>query len=483
MEPPVPPPVDPRGLLQQWASKWLNPQEPPEGWRGWPARFVGFLQSIPAAIWIVVLMFVAMVVAASVAWTRFRLGSDHAPWEFLVDWRWIASVVILVVAVPLLAYRELVSWRHRPSSEYAELDADWERGLRWLHREGVELRATPVFLILGLISPGRERSLFRACRPGTRIVEEGGGHLGWYVARDAVFVSIRGAGVTGDYESLADPPTRPGGADRGPGTGGDPERTRDRHRALAHLAARLRTARGTSCACNGVLVVVPFGWLDTAPLTDDRLPRAIHSDLVTLQRTTGCRPPVAVLIDGVDRHPGFAELVRRVGRDRATTQRFGHRYEVGCDTIPEDVERLADHACGAFEDWVHVLFREQHVLSRTGNESLYSLLSRVRLRLVERLRRLLRDGVGSLAQRDTDDDAIVLTGCYFCGVGPDGEQWAFAGAVLEKLVDENHFVEWVPSTRRADRSRRFSWRAAMTLNAALLVSLVVLLVASGRLGL
>ena len=79
--------------------------------------------------------------------------------------------------------------------------------------------------------------------------------------------------------------------------------------------------------------------------------------------------PVTALVVGMEEESGFRELVRRVGRERAGVQRFGQRYDLRSIATAEEMNALCAHVCGAFEDWVYTLFREQGALRGRGTLS------------------------------------------------------------------------------------------------------------------
>ena len=76
---------------------------------------------------------------------------------------------------------------------------------------------------------------------------------------------------------------------------------------------------------------------------------------------------MTALIVGMERERGFRELVRRVGRTRARSQRFGRRFDVRCLASARELSAFCAHVCGAFEDWVYTLFRDEGSLTRPGN--------------------------------------------------------------------------------------------------------------------
>jgi hypothetical protein len=203
--------------------------------------------------------------------------------------------------------------------------------------------------------------------------------------------------------------------------------------------------------------LLPFEAVQAGPQSVEELQRAVKSDLTTAQRELQLRSPVSALIVGLERERGFRELVRRVGRERAATQRFGRRFDVRTLPTPDELRNLSAHVCGAFEDWIYTLFREQGSLSRPGNTRLYSLLCKVRCTLKPRLSGILSDGFGYDARIAPDDDPIPFSGCYFAATGETPDRQAFVRGVIDKLIDEQEQLEWTSRALRSElRYRRLA---------------------------
>ena len=92
---------------------------------------------------------------------------------------------------------------------------------------------------------------------------------------------------------------------------------------------------------------------------------------------------------------GFAELVRRVGVERAKANRFGRGFDQWSPPTAENLDALTSQACGAFEDWVYDLFQQQDALGKAGNTKLYQLLCRVRSHVHQQLATVLVNGIGT----------------------------------------------------------------------------------------
>jgi hypothetical protein len=249
-----------------------------------------------------------------------------------------------------------------------------------------------------------------------------------------------------------------------------PQDSAEQVERLHYVGQLLRRARQPLCAINGVLVLLPMRLILGSQRETDELQRAVRGDLRAVGRVLELQCPVTALVVGMEGEPGFRELVRRVGRERAAVQRFGQRYDLRSIATPEEMQALCAHVCGAFEDWVYTLFREQGALSRPGNTQLYALLCKVRLTMKHRLAEILAGAFGYDPHRSRDNP-VLFSGCYFAAIGTSDDRQAFVKGVFNKLTEEQEQVEWTPRALRSNR--RYLWAAylGLALDAVLVVAL------------
>jgi len=233
---------------------------------------------------------------------------------------------------------------------------------------------------------------------------------------------------------------------------GDSEEQLTRLEYVCHL---LRRTRRPLCPINGILVLIPRKTIQAGARESRELERAAKADVATVQQELQLRCPTTALLVGNEEDPGFGELVRRVGRERAAAQRFGKRFDVRSLATPDQLAAFCIHVAGVFEDWIYTLFREKDALTRPGNTHLYGLLCNVRTRLQRRLTHILVGSFGWDAEREKDADPVPFSGCYFAATGETEDRQAFVRGVFDKLVEEQGNVEW--TSEALAESRRLRW--------------------------
>lgn len=284
--------------------------------------------------------------------------------------------------------------------------------------------------------------------------------------------SIRGTMMIGGQTDLSEfvPP-----AEKHPIALAQPEAA-EQERRLEYVCQLLRRARRPLCPINGILTLLPFGLVQRGPREGIEVQRAVKRDLAMARQTLSLRCPVTALVVGMEMEAGFRELVRRVGRDRAAAQRFGRGFSLWNPPLPERLEALAAHACGAFEDWVYNLFREKGALSKPGNTKLYALLCKVRRNVQGRLANILVAGYGSQAPPVAHEGGFLFGGCYFAGTGETEDRQAFVKGVFDKLPEQQEEVEWtVEALMEDERYQRWA-KFGLTIDSLLLLSLIGMVV-------
>ena len=514
-------------------------------------------------------LFFVLLLLIGLALTMFWIDPSNGPWRHLISWQWGAMVGVLAVAIPWVAYRGLRLWLEGDMSLFPEIDYAWSAGLAALEEHGININATPVYLVLGSANEEQEAAIVNAAGRRLRVsgIPEGPAPLHWYANPDAIYIFATEASYLSALATLKERDVRPysptpsavyadapeqeaeepqaaaESADNLLGDTASPEpqaprgtimldqfvakeaagrvaneraaeasataeeeeptqtqtsgrltmfsdfvnvasehgpavlssrESSQRSQQLEYLCKLLSQARAPVCPVNGVVVMLPFEMVKGPPAEIEQLQMAVRSDLNIVHNGSHLRSPVTCLVTGLERERGFRELVRRVGREMATAQRFGQKFDTCQTTTPDQMAALSAHVCGAFEDWVYTLFREEDSLTRAGNTRLYGLLCKVRCMLKGRLSQILTGGFGY--DPEATENPIAFSGCYFAATGSSKDRQAFVRGIFDKLDEEQELVEWTEDMLRDSRRRRGAARLAIALNVALLVFATTMLV-------
>jgi IcmF-related N-terminal domain len=404
------------------------------------------------------------------------------------------------------------------TSEFPDIDRAWSQALDALGRAEIHLEETPLFLILGSTADAEE-PLFRAAGIKAQVKQvpnDPTEPLHVTANRDAIWVSCPGASIVGHHtpgplgggltdatlatlsEQAADPFKTVGAA--GGGTlriedfmaslkkaqtrpqrshrhqqDLDTEKYASRLRYLCRLIARDRQG---FCPINGVLIVLPVTATNRED-SPDQLAAALKADLSEAFRVFPMRCPVLVLVSGLERLQGFADLVERLPSGQPS-KRMGQRFpllpDLDTSAVPQSIEAsVAWISSTLFASMVYSLFKVESAGGEDAtdvlkaNSQLYRFLWAVRERQ-ERVARLVKESIPAVP-----GEPILFGGCYFAGTGTDASNGqAFASGVLRRMIEDQDNVTWTSHALEADAS---FLRLASVLKVAL-VGMIVLGIAA-----
>lgn len=248
---------------------------------------------------------------------------------------------------------------------------------------------------------------------------------------------------------------------------------------LAHLCRLFRRLRDPLCPINGVIVSTPFRFLaDGSQEMVNQILIALKADLACLRGALRVRCSVTHVVDSMEMETGFRELVRRVGAERSSVQRFGKGYGLWNLPAAPQLDAVVKHACGAFEDWSYLLFREGDGLSKPGNRHLYSLLCRIRSTFQPRLAHLIKSAysLNASGPHAIDREPLLFSGCYFVASGAMPDRQAFLASVFKKATNEEEELEWGSEALAEEDRMQMGVRILMVVNGALVATIVGLLI-------
>lgn len=488
---------------------------------------------------------------------------------------WVITSAVLVILIPIFVYQGLKLWILGEKARYPDIAYAWNAGLQAMSENGLDIKAIPIFFVLGSSGEHQEKALMQASGRQFRVfgAPHGPAPIHWYGCPDSIFLFCSEVGALSSLTQLvgeaqseqeqtwtesmskaAAPSTVPGKAIPAPkggeniyGTinmadfpqggapagnapkpgGGEPTDaqqgtmmfdqpvkpaatrpaapasapapgvgrrlprkkqekketvtlpTRDamlQGRKLRYLGRQIKAIRHPLCPINGILTLLSFECIELSRQQAQELEEAVRADLAALRQSTLLRCPVTALIADLEGEKGFSELIRRVGRERAASQRFGRGYPLRTLATSEELSALGAHVTGAFEDWIYMLFREDDAISRPGNPLLYSLMCKIRCNLKGRLTDILANSYGYEPQStEAVSEKNLFSGCYFSATGDREEQQAFVAGVIDKLEDEQEEIEWSEEALRIETRFYGLTYLAWGLSALLLAGLVMMI--------
>jgi hypothetical protein len=436
---------------------------------------------------------------------------------------WLPALALCVYGMLWVGWwlwRVLTMEIEPPTSEFPDIDRAWAEAMAALNQAGIRLEDTPLFLVLGwsgspeadlLQSTGIKATVRDVPRGATEPLHVTGNSEG-------VWVTCPGASVLGllaqsaretagdalsDFDRLTDDDANmqtagtPAGEGRTLGLNDfvaqmreaasrrtvsagsrksdvELEPVKKRLRRLCGLMARDRKGL---CPVNGVLVTLPATCAETRGIADE-IARSCQADLTTAFTAYRIRCPVLFLFGGLDRLPGFSDLIERLPASQRAN-RMGQRFPLIPDASPEALPEKLQNSI----EWIGASLFPTMVLSRfevetpggedlsdavRANAEMFRFLTEVR-RLAKPLSLLVRQALPSLP-----GEPILYGGCYFAGTGRDPKtEQAFGSGVVSRMIRDQDFVSWT-SDRLAEDRRQHQMARNLKLGLSIYIGAVAL---------
>lgn len=393
------------------------------------------------------------------------------------------SLVLLMLVVPGLVFLAARLWLQHDVARWPDIDKAWQEARLELDRQAIDIRTTPLFLVIGLDGRQEEQTLMDSA-PGSLLVRwapAGSAPLHVYATAEAVFVSLSGIGATCALLN--------GGEAAGSATPGEPAEDRpadspadawrgdlvSRYRLddateqsaadrLRTLAEWLQTARQPVATLNGVVIAVPFG--DGSPAAAAALGAAVSADLHTLFGTIGLRAPVTMAWRGLEGLPGFRDLLEATPPPQRQAP-LGTPWPAGLAVTHAQAVSLAVATCGAVIDRVSDHLLMPQALQRPAvNRSLIEHVCRLRLSAGTTMAALLERVV---ALADPAGGPPPIGGSYFVSASSTAGPDCFARGMLERVVALQGELEWSRRRLQHDRSCQVLGRLLGLLDVALVI--------------
>ncbi|MFO0879314.1 MAG: type VI secretion protein IcmF/TssM N-terminal domain-containing protein [Gemmataceae bacterium] len=467
--------------------------------------------------WTVHILVVVLVVVA-LGYLNIQGGLDR-----VLRTRWLGVDRVWLPLLFLLGYALfwLIRWLYwllGPDGvvgEFDDLETAWASARQELERVGLDLRMTPVFLVLGR-TEGNLEQVFSASRlplqvRNTPADEQAPLHV--FANREAIFVTAEGASllavqaarlIEGDVPAVAGPaqpleeylepavstpvvsPDLAVGAEARAGavlllgeTENEPdlmsrprrealltdrEQVELQTRRLRHLCRILGRDRRPYCPVNGMLLLLPLA-ATANPVDASETAGVIRHDLEVARGALQLDCPRLVVMGGAERIPGFAELLRHFPQEgTGPSWVLGQHFPLIPDVPAAQAPALIEQGVSWVGDSMLPLVISQ-LWRREGEEGvteyhqaleanilLYEFLDDCRKRLAL-LGRLAARGV------HVEGAPAYLGGCYLAGTGADAaREQGFLGGVLRRLIEQQNHVRWTGDALADDEAyHRFTF--------------------------
>ncbi len=217
--------------------------------------------------------------------------------------------------------------------------------------------------------------------------------------------------------------------------------------SVEYVCERLRAAGGDGGRARGVVAILPVDWLGRADVP--KLATAYRGDLQAIGRILNVRPPLYVVVTGMETEPGFLEFARRMTETFRTRRRCGF-YLPG---EPVDVSSLVHGGLVWFSGWYQtwmLYLMAQSPLNHSGNNALFLLGGRIR-----GFRRRLPELIGTITAAPQGGENIPLYGCYFAATGHEPGTAACAGGIVRgRLLENSAATRWAARALEDDLAYR-----------------------------
>lgn len=454
--------------------------------------------------WVAHILLVLLVVA--LLWYvnfRFKLGETLLSPFPQLHAVWLPLLFLLLYVGGWFAFWFFRLTADRPRGNQPDLDEAWKDVRAKLSAAGIELKTTPVFLVLG--RPKTSAADFLAATGEPFAVRHDAGPLGVYATREAVYLVASGASVLSKFATLGDavtPVEQPKGvpllsADAEPtidlqlAPAGQPALARDaadwlpkpaapartelssaqvkaERERLVYLCELLVSARRPLCPANGVVWLLPFRSTDNS-VSADAAAAACRADLAALETALQLDLPMTAVFADAQELQGFRDLIGGLPAAARTDRLFGRSLPL-VPNVPADA-RHAVLLSGL--DWVAgrlvpaLLYRRFGAAPTPAEAARLWRLQDDLFARREAVARVVSQGLLSRTHRPA-----MLSGVYFAGTGPDVGDRAFAAGVLAELRLSQNMVAW---TEAASADERDSRRTAAIGYAAVVLAAVALL--------
>ncbi len=454
-------------------------------------------------------------------------------------------IFVLIYVLSWLGYFWWKLFNRGDAAEFPDIESAWDDAIRKLAQAGISLGDAPLYLIVGRPASGDD-ALFLASgqKIDVRAPLAAESPLRIFASRDAIFICCSGSSTWGAFITALTSPEASGtldtpdgvaaGATITPGqalqgvdekvqeefynllqtqsdrplTGDEDARLRELGeliqktkaggvrrvtlsnetlsvgpRRLAFLCRLIVRDRRPWCPLNGVMVLLPWGAMETDEICRSAL-SVLSADLAVARGTFRQRYSHFLMVCDLEQAYGFDEFRRGFPKDMLK-QRIGQRLPLVPDRPPEEVPAVMEQAA----EWIRLNVLASWVLKflrlewppetrRTQgfvpgfNQKLFQFLHELFIR-GPRLGRIMSRGLPVEATAMPGDTVAALPlvgGCYLAATGRDEKHQAFVPGVFQRLTESQSAVSWSADAITEDRAYS-QWTGLLYVVALLLLAI------------
>ncbi len=361
------------------------------------------------------------------------------------------ALLVLLLVVPVLVYQAARLWLRHESVRWPDIDAAWKAALIEIQRQQVDIKQTPLFLVLGCDGREVEQAIMQEAPVSFVVVAAppGSAPLHVYAGHEAVFVCLSAIGqvaaVAGAFRRNA--------FDEGLAAARPAERAEAADRLVA-ICQRISNIRQPIAPINGILAFLP---LPAAAPQPAMLAAgiAIGEDVSAITTAFGLRVPLVVAGTGLEQLRSFENLLAQLPAAERK-QALGELIppsQLDSASVPA---ALAARSCGGMVN----LIREQLLDPRSAsqpalNRALAQLLVAAELHLIPAVEGIL---TGLLGHTSHGSGLPLMAGFALAAVSPDAEKRGFLRGLFEHMLALQGDLEWTAANRRQNSwAERAAW--------------------------
>jgi hypothetical protein len=224
---------------------------------------------------------------------------------------------------------------------------------------------------------------------------------------------------------------------------------------LEDFCRRLRGSRRATAPINGILA-----WIDTPQLMDSancstKLGESLRKDLDELESLLGIQAPVTVVLDQMHAVPGFSELIRRLGPERASVAMLGEAFSLEKYPDSTSINQLSRNAVRTLCSAAYHHFHAPNGTGQPGNHKLFQMVAAGRGKLSRSLQPFLVQSIsvadGGNRADSRADEPTLFGGVFFASSCDEPIKQGFVRGIFSRMMDQQELLNWTSRRRQAEK--------------------------------